>query len=159
RFWWLPVEVEILREYAAGQMRMTERESLVHGPAVDGQGHGLANALIMPVRFRIPLFRKIEPERRRPNRCLDGEARRALQLFGQSATDGIGDIDLPTLQRRQPCGYIGDHFKHQPLNGGALAPIALKCPARQFDARGEGHELVRPRPDRSLLEGGLPDVF
>src|SRR5262245_59899894 len=140
-------------------MGITERERIVHGLAIDGQGHRLTYALIVPGRIRIPLFRKIEPERRRANRSLDSYSRRALQLLGQLATDGIGDIDLATLQGRQPRGFSGDHFEHQLLDSVDLTPIALECMAHQFDARGEGDELVRTRPNRSLLEAGLPDSF
>src|SRR5262249_17392252 len=97
---WLPVEVKIFRKYAASQMRMTKRESLVHRLAIEGQGYGLAHALIVPRRILVPLFGKIQPEWRRADRRLDAEARRALQLIGEFATDRIGNIDLATLQGR-----------------------------------------------------------
>jgi hypothetical protein len=44
----LPVEIEIFREHAAGQMRVTKRERLIHRFAVDRQIDGLPNALIVP---------------------------------------------------------------------------------------------------------------
>src|SRR5262249_54446509 len=159
--WWRrrPVEIKILWEYAAGQMGMPERECLIHRLAVDGQGHGLTHALIVPWRIRMPLFWKIEPVGSRADRCLDAETRRALQLLGEFASDGIGDIDLATLQGRQPRGFIWDHFEHQVLDGGDLAPITLECLAHQLEARGKGDKLVGTRPDRRLLEANLADLL
>src|SRR5262249_20193987 len=43
-----PVEVETIRDDAAGSPGMAERDRLVDGRVVDGESHRTANALVMP---------------------------------------------------------------------------------------------------------------
>ena len=76
----LPVEFEILRENAARQARIAERQRLVHRLEVQGEIGRLAHPPIVPRRLRIPLFREVEPERRRSHRCLSANISLHLAL-------------------------------------------------------------------------------
>ena len=141
---------------------MAERDGLVDALAIERQRHGLAHPRVVPGRFRIPLIGEIDPERRVDHHRLQREPRRALQLLGQLAADRVGEIDLAALQRREPRGLVGNHLPDQLLHGGRLAPVAVERLHHQFDARGEGGELVRSRADGLLLEAVLAhalDVF
>src|SRR5215472_7801966 len=122
----LPEEVEREGDDAAGDLRVAERDRFVHALAVDRQASGAAHALVVPWRFRVPLVGEIDPLRRRRDDRLEGQPRRALQLFGELTADRVDDVDLAALQCRQPRRLFGDRLEHQALDARGLAPIALE---------------------------------
>src|SRR5262249_43390775 len=93
-------ELEGTGDERARGPREAERLGLVERLAVDGQARGLANAPIVPGRFRIPLIWKVDPEGSGPLlRRHQLEPWRALDVLGHRASQKIRDVDLTLLER------------------------------------------------------------
>ncbi len=155
----LLVELEVLRNDAAGDVRMAERQRLVDRVVVERVFRGEPHPLVVPRRLRIPLLGEIQPIGRRTDGRPQRQSRRALQFLGQLGADRIGDVDLATLQCGESRRLIGDHPQHDALHARRLAPVLVERLQHQFDARRERDELVRPGADRRLLESVLADLL
>ena len=94
-------------------LEMAERQSLVDALAVDGQAGGEPHPLVVPWRLRVPLVGEVEPEWCLDDGRLQAEPLGALELLGELAADGVGDVDLAALERGQPRGLVRDHPEHQ----------------------------------------------
>src|ERR1700738_1468946 len=106
----------------------------------------------MPWRFRVPLIRKVYVEHALNDRRLEGQPGCALQLFGEFATDRIGDVDLAALEGREPRGLVRYRLEDQALDARRLAPILVEGFEDELDAGCKRHKLVRPGADRRFLE-------
>jgi hypothetical protein len=73
------------------------------------------------------LIRKIEPLRTVQDDGLEFQTPRASDFLSQLASDGVGNIDFASLQRRQARRLIGDHPKNEVLDRRYATPVLAGC--------------------------------
>src|SRR2546425_7608741 len=94
-----------------------------------------------------------------PCRSLSTASRSATHLLADLAVDPVCDVRLAALEHCQPRGDVRDGLEHQALPARRLAPVPVEGLDHQLHAGSEGHEAVRPGPDRRLFEAVLADLL
>src|SRR4030095_15959848 len=95
------------RDDRAGQMREAERLRLVQGLSIDRDARRLADALVVPGRFGVPLIGKVDPEdAKRPWRD-HPQIWRAADLLGDGTADLVDDVHVALLDSRSASRLLG----------------------------------------------------
>src|SRR5262249_7545234 len=143
----------------AGQTREAERLRLVQGLSIDRDARRLADALVVPGRFGVPLIGKVHPEDAKCPWRDHPQIWCAADLLGDGTAALVDVANAAPLESRGPSRLLRQSLDHEPPDVRRLPPVAIERLGHQFDAGRVRDEPERARADGRLLEALVADLL
>src|SRR5438132_8254997 len=137
--------LDVVVDPVAGRFAHPSRLGLVHAPAVDGQAHRLAHALVVERILRVLEAGKLDEERAGQHRR-QRDAGQFPNLVDELAGDVVDDVRLTALEHGDARGRLRHRDHHQLLDVDRTV-VAVEGLHFDLPTRLVPHELVGPRPD------------